>query len=45
MGIPAQPPRIGVLAIIAARAQMGGDADDLLRRIIQESNSQPPVAA
>ena len=31
-----------VVAIITARAYLGGDADDLLRRIIEESNSHPP---
>ena len=33
---------IAVLAMIAARIHLGGDADDLLRRIIDESGSQPP---
>ena len=32
-----------VVAMIAARAHLGGDADGLLRRIIQESGSQPPT--
>ena len=34
-----------VLAIISARAFMGGDADELLRQIIEKSNSQPPITA
>ena len=34
---------IAVLAMIAARIHLGGDADDLLRRIIDESGSQPPL--
>lgn len=33
-----------VIAMITARAHMGGDADDLLRQIITESGSQPPTA-
>jgi hypothetical protein len=31
-----------VIAMLAARAHMGGDADDLLRKIIEDSGSQPP---
>jgi len=30
------------VAMIAARAHLGGDADDHLRRIIYESGTQPP---
>ena len=33
-----------VVAMIAARAHLAGDADDLLRKIIQQSGSQPPSA-
>jgi hypothetical protein len=33
-----------VVAMIAARAHLAGDADDLLRKIIRESGSQPPTA-
>ena len=32
-----------VVAMISARAHLAGDADDLLRKIIQESGSQPPT--
>lgn len=32
-----------VIAMIAARTHIGGDADELLRRIIMESGSQPPI--
>lgn len=32
-----------VVAMISARAYLGGDADDLIRRIIDESGSQPPT--
>lgn len=31
-----------LLAVIAARAHLSGDADAQLRRIIDESGSQPP---
>jgi len=31
-----------VIAMLGARAHMGGDADDLLRKIIENSGSQPP---
>ena len=33
-----------VVAMIAARAHLAGDADDMLRKIIQQSGSQPPSA-
>ncbi|MEO8614825.1 MAG: hypothetical protein ABI600_06775 [Luteolibacter sp.] len=33
-----------LIAIIAARTFLGGDADDLLHRIIAESGSQPPTS-
>ncbi len=33
-----------VVAMISARAHLAGDADDLLRKIIQQSGSQPPTA-
>ena len=32
------------VAMVAARAHLAGDADDLLRKIIQQSGSQPPSA-
>jgi len=32
------------VAMVAARAHLAGDADDLLRKIIQQSGSQPPTA-
>ncbi len=32
-----------VVALIAARPCLAGDADDLLRKNIQESGSQPPT--
>jgi hypothetical protein len=32
------------VAMIAARAHMGGEADDFLRKIIDDSGSQPPPA-
>ena len=32
------------VAMVAARAHLAGDADDLLREIIQQSGSQPPSA-
>lgn len=32
-----------VIQMIAARAHMAGEADDMLRRIIQQSGSQPPT--
>lgn len=34
---------VAVLAMIAARAHGGGEADDLLRSIIDQSGSQPPT--
>ena len=33
------------VAMIAARAFMAGDADELLRRIIDESGTQPPTVS
>ena len=33
------------VAMFAARAHLGGDADDLLRKIITATGSQPPAAA
>ena len=33
------------VAMIAARAYMAGDADDLLRTIITQSGSQPPTVS
>ena len=33
-----------VVAMIAARAHLAADADDILRKIIQQSGSQPPSA-
>lgn len=33
------------VAMIAARAHLSGDADDLLRRIIDGSGSQPPTVS
>ena len=33
-----------VVAMISARAHLAGDADDMVRKIIQESGSQPPTA-
>ena len=33
-----------VVAMISARAHLAGDADDMLRKIIQESGSQMPSA-
>lgn len=32
------------VAMIAARAHCGGNADDLLREVITESGSQPPIS-
>ena len=32
-----------VVSMISARAHCGGDADDLLRKIIAESGTQPPT--
>ena len=32
-----------VIAVIAGRAYLSGDADELLRRIITDSGSQPPA--
>ena len=32
------------VAMIAARTHMAGDADDLLRQIINQSGSEPPAA-
>ena len=32
-----------VVAMVSARAHLGGDADDLLRTIITKSGSQPPT--
>lgn len=32
-----------IVAMIAARAHLGGDADELLRTIITQSGSQPPT--
>jgi hypothetical protein len=32
-----------VIGMISARAHLGGDADDLLRQIIDQSGSQPPT--
>ena len=37
------PLAAAVVTMIAARAHMAGDADDLLRRIIAESGSQAPM--
>lgn len=34
---------VAVIAMIAARTHLGGDADDLLRSIIDQSGSQPPI--
>ena len=34
---------VSVLAMIAARAHLGGKADELLRAIIDQSGSQPPA--
>lgn len=34
-----------VIALVAARAHMAGDADGLIRRIIEQSGSQPPSSA
>lgn len=32
------------IVMVAARAHLGGDADGLLRQIIEQSGSQPPAA-
>ncbi len=34
---------VAVIAMIAARIHLGGDADDILKTIIDESGSQPPT--
>ena len=34
---------VAVIAMITARAHGGGEADDLLREIIDQSGSQPPT--
>jgi hypothetical protein len=34
---------VAVLALIGARAHLGGEADDMLRKIIDDSGSQPPI--
>lgn len=34
-----------IVAMIAARAHMAGDADDLIRQIIEGSGSEPPTAS
>jgi hypothetical protein len=41
-GLDPKLARVAV-AMIAARAHMAGDADDLLRRIIDESRTNPPT--